>query len=790
MANEVNYKVEFAQKYFNIKLCNFDVLRQVDLLIKDKKGNILLYIESKDIISSDTEHQKALAQVILTNKKQEQILNKVALIYKDKENNDYLELIDCSQNGIMFNNDINWAKEKASQPTKDAIDRINDRIKGNITQYINDEIAEFYKLLEAGASTQIDITGSNFISVYNEWKHNVIFKHEIQDEQDNINLFLVDILNGATYKIKIESEMFGEQEIELIREGTNLSKYRIMYADGKIDGIKYNGEKQTFYYEISNAEKYDFFWKKYKRPPAQSEFLQILEHSAKLYSEKYRKDTGGEYTPSCFVEKQNEILKEHYNLDDFIVFDPCAGVGNLQNQFGKDYKNSCYLSTLDQTDVDICKIKGFENSVQFDYLKDDKQPKFKYKGKELEITEIAKLENKKLMVIMNPPYQRIKGKKENLAILFFNKVLELNPQAIVFYYMTESFLRSEVKHYINSGYKILSHIFSNAKTTFLLSTWSISQVIFDKDKGETLDLNAIKADRYELNAKTDKLEFKRTYIYNDTRPNLINEIDKKIKENKDGLVLGNFSYLESVINLTNKPSKNANSITSNNLVWSLLSKGLNFNTHQQYFERSDYMFKGNIDDIPKELFNDAIAFSTFYVRVAFTNKGQKNYIMPFTSDDLGCAKNDLNVLMSANDDIFAGLSKPFDFRDFLKQFEFSNEAKNLFKSALKIFRYYHSNDEYKNKDFNDSFYDITNAIMGKDESSFKEFESQNDTRITKVKTTKGTKGFGRNTIKYAVKSEYLPIFIEFFDNRDILARKINRQLVESGLLLWERENIY
>ena len=789
MANEVNYKVEFAQKYFNIKLCNFDVLRQVDLLIKDKKGNILLYIESKDIISSDTEHQKALAQVILTNKKQEQILNKVALIYKDKENNDYLELIDCSQNGIMFNNDINWAKEKASNPTKDAIDRINDRIKGNITQYINDEIAEFYKLLEAGASTQIDITGSNFISVYNEWKHNVIFKHEIQDEQDNINLFLVDILNGATYKTKIESEMFGEYEIELIREGTNLSKYRIMYADGKIDGIKYNGEKQTFYYEISNAEKYDFFWKKYKRPPAQSEFLQILEHSAKLYSEKYRKDTGGEYTPSCFVEKQNEILKEHYNLDDFIVFDPCAGVGNLQNQFGKDYKNSCYLSTLDQTDVDICKIKGFENSVQFDYLKDDKQPKFKYKGKELEITEIAKLENKKLMVIMNPPYKRIKGFKEDLAIEFFNKVIKLEPSVIIYYCKTEFFLRDAVKNYIKSNYKIKSHIFSNAKTTFLLSEWSISQVIFDKDKGKNLDLNAIKADRYELDKKTDKLNFIKTYIYNNEHTSLINNIENKIKGITSGLILGqwtNQNYCFVLSNRTDSTSK----ITTDNLKYALLLKGINFNTHGKYFERSDYVFKGKIDEISNELFSDAVTFSLFYKGFLFSNKGQKNYIMPFTSDDLGCAKNDLNVLMPANDDLFAGVSKPFDFRDFLKQFEFSNEAKNLFKSALKIFRYYHSNDEYKNKDFNDSFYDITNAIMGKDESSFKEFESQNDTRITKVKTTKGTKGFGRNTIKYAVKSEYLTIFIEFFDNRDILARKINRQLVESGLLLWERENIY
>ena len=59
-----------------------------------------------------------------------------------------------------------------------------------------------------------------------------------------------------------------------------------------------------------------------------------------------------------------------------------------------------------------------------------------------------------------------------------------------------------------------------------------------------------------------------------------------------------------------------------------------------------------------------------------------------------------------------------------------------------------------------------------------------------VKTTKGTVGFGRNTIKSFVNSEYLPIFYDFFDARDILAKKINKQLVETGLLLWERENIY
>lgn len=94
--------------------------------------------------------------------------------------------------------------------------------------------------------------------------------------------------------------------------------------------------------------------------------------------------------------------------------------------------------------MDICTIKEFENVVQFDYLENANEPKFKHGGDELEIAEIVKRENKKLMVIMNPPYQRQKGRKENKAISFFNKVLKLEPEVIVFYYMSESFMRDEI----------------------------------------------------------------------------------------------------------------------------------------------------------------------------------------------------------------------------------------------------------------------------------------------------------------------------------------------------------
>lgn len=799
-SEEVNYKKNFCEKYFDKGSWDLDVLNQVDVLLKDKKQNYLLYIETKFIISNETLLRQARAQVILTNKKQTKILSRVALVYQDAEKNDVLELINCSENSVMYNNDINWNSEKPSMPTKDAIDRINDRIYGKITTYKNDEIKEFYRLLKTDGETVISITEKNFNVIYNQWKNEVLFKEKILDEQDLINLFLVDILNGTKYKKSFisddmnKAELFENQEQELIREGTNLSHYKLMFIDEQIDGIKYTGESSSLYYTISDVEKYNFFWKKYKRPPEKHEFLKILERSSTLYSDKYRKDTGGEYTPTCFVQKQVEILNEHYNMNDFIVFDPCAGVGNLENQFGKDFKQYCYLSTLEQMDVDICKIKGFENSMQFDYLKNAEEPKFKYKGSCLDITEIAHREGKKLMIVMNPPYQRKKEFKNDLAIEFFNKVVKLQPQVIVYYCKTEFFLRDSIKNYIDSKYKIVSHIFSNAKDTFKLSEWAVSLVVFDKEKGDEIKKDFVNTDRYDFDEKQGKLNFIKSYKYDNSRPDLIKEIEKEIKKNMQDLIIGQYCYLNSVLKISNGGKEKSNKITAKNIKWCLLSKGLNFNTHHKYYEWNYLVYRGYIKDIPLELYNDAIMFSLFYKGILFTNKKQKNYIMPFTAEELGCEKNDLNVLFPQNieQDLFnqEEEQKPFDFRVFLRQFDFSKEAKDLYNAALQIFKYYHKNENIQDKDWNDSFYDITNAIMGKDATSFSEYEGEKDTRISKVKTTKGTKGFGRNTIKYAVSSKDLTIFEHFFDVRDVLAKKINKQLVENHLLLWERENIY
>lgn len=82
---------------------------------------------------------------------------------------------------------------------------------------------------------------------------------------------------------------------------------------------------------------------------------------------------------------------------------------------------------------------------------------------------------------------------------------------------------------------------------------------------------------------------------------------------------------------------------------------------------------------------------------------------------------------------------------------------------MEIFRYYHSTFNYENcgfqksvgADFNDSFYDITNNLMRKDNHEFTEIDAKEDTRMLyKVKTTKGATGFRRNTIKKVVPPRF------------------------------------
>ncbi|GMO62342.1 MAG: hypothetical protein Ta2D_08720 [Rickettsiales bacterium] len=121
--------------------------------------------------------------------------------------------------------------------------------------------------------------------------------------------------------------------------------------------------------------------------------------------------------------------------NEYILWDMCAGVGNLQESLDFIPRQSIYLSTLDYIDVDTLQKKKDENGnyvfykdncFQYDYLNDDiVDNKIIYKeikNDKGEITKIRKLplelenaiKNKKVLVFINPPY--VEGSEKNSDI--------------------------------------------------------------------------------------------------------------------------------------------------------------------------------------------------------------------------------------------------------------------------------------------------------------------------------------------------------------------------------------
>ena len=78
------------------------------------------------------------------------------------------------------------------------------------------------------------------------------------------------------------------------------------------------------------------------------------------------------------------------------------------------------------------------------------------------------------------------------------------------YRKTEQMFSEALEAYQKSGLKMYSHIFSTAQT-FNLSDWSISQMIFSKHLGDTIDDKSFTAKRYER----DKIGFNyvKSYAY-------------------------------------------------------------------------------------------------------------------------------------------------------------------------------------------------------------------------------------------------------------------------------------
>ncbi len=144
--------------------------------------------------------------------------------------------------------------------------------------------------------------------------------------------------------------------------------------------LLFNGDKPVFLlngqtYELASERGYRNFWAIYHRPPEQKHRHYLLERRDSLLPLDEQKFKGAYYTPLHIVDKAYEQLVATLGPNwqhNYIVWDMCAGVGNLEAKHSN--LRNVYMSTLDQPDVEIMRLNpAFAGATifQYDYLNDD-----------------------------------------------------------------------------------------------------------------------------------------------------------------------------------------------------------------------------------------------------------------------------------------------------------------------------------------------------------------------------------------------------------------------------------
>jgi hypothetical protein len=120
----------------------------------------------------------------------------------------------------------------------------------------------------------------------------------------------------------------------------------------------------------------------------------------RVLEDVHRRMTGAFFTPPIFADKAHEYVARTFGdnwRDEYVVWDMAAGTGNLT----RDYNfRELYLSTLEQHDVDIINKMGYNKGAtvfQYDFLNGATE--------DLPVGLLRALrEQKKIIVLMNPPY--------------------------------------------------------------------------------------------------------------------------------------------------------------------------------------------------------------------------------------------------------------------------------------------------------------------------------------------------------------------------------------------------
>lgn len=277
----------------------------------------------------------------------------------------FLAVIDREKSAIMptekalpLLNDksIEWPKS-GSQAGKQLAAQIAPYVQTHIVEYdiAHDEAAFIKAVKDAIKQRRIirtPITPDNLRQVFDRWVSMIGEELGVKAQADYAVLFFADIMHDGQHEAM-----------------NNLPARLLMTAAGPI--FLHNGET----YELANNRGYRNFWAIYHRPPQQKHRHYLLERRDSLLPVDEQKFKGAYYTPLHIVDKAYDQLRatlgENWQ-DRYLVWDMCAGVGNLEAKHSN--LRNVFMSTLDAADVTIMKSNpAFAGAeiFQYDYLNDD-----------------------------------------------------------------------------------------------------------------------------------------------------------------------------------------------------------------------------------------------------------------------------------------------------------------------------------------------------------------------------------------------------------------------------------
>jgi hypothetical protein len=314
----------------------------------------------------------------------------------------FLAIIDTEKAALMKIKDIlpllekkaiKWGKS-ASQYPKEVLDEVSAHIGAHFVPFnISTHEAEFIstvkEAIKTGEILSRQITPDNLKQVFDNWVEMIGRELIGAVEKDYNLLFMTDIMNEDGCAI------YDDLPAELL------------YKNGSPVFIL-NGKR----YELGNRASYRKFWTIYHRPPKLEHRYYLLERRDSLIPLNERSFKGAYYTPLNVVDKAYdklaEILGENWQ-ENYIVWDMCCGVGNLEVKHSNP--RHVFMSTLDQADINIMQANKTCSAAcrfQYDYLDDDISDAgiidYNLTQKVPEKLRQAIAENKKILVLINPPY--------------------------------------------------------------------------------------------------------------------------------------------------------------------------------------------------------------------------------------------------------------------------------------------------------------------------------------------------------------------------------------------------